>query len=221
MTPELTTCHDFRKRAFESGLDRRSIPEPPSFREHAANCAACRDWLESERQLDSLISAWAGELPRIDLADSILNARLQSVSPASVPQKLRFSRRRLGLLVGTLAASLLLILSRIPDTRSPSFIDQFAQSTDPTESAPVESIVSSLRNVVEQTQLPSGSSFALMRSESLLPDLQVGSLELQATTTPALSSTGWTEVRRELQPLESEVKQALDFIWSALPEDES
>lgn len=219
-------CHALRKLFLESRIAGEDSA-PSAFDAHCVGCPDCRRWQDEQVRFDALVATWVTDVPSIDLSDSILEAHLRTLASSTLPSIAtadphygRFIRRRLVAFLGALAASLVFLVPRMENLPSISVVSAPSLSQEAVDAAPVESIVSSLRNVVANTSLPPGSSLALIPSSEVLSDWRVGSIELQPTADAALPTSDWTDVRRELEPLETEVKQALGFIWQALPQEE-
>lgn len=224
-------CHAYRNHFTQASFQRTPLSKEndSDLAAHREACADCRRWTTEQHRLDEIITHWAADIPSIELTDRIVNAFRHSENlpqssdsrkTTAVSRKLSLSRRGLATLVVTLAASLLLVIPQLSiGLRQKDDRSQLA-SRDTLESGPVESIVSSIRNVVGNVTASPSAAASRLPASSLVPDWQVGTIQFTRSDAAAFPAPRWADLREDLQPLESEVKQAFDFIWSALPEDE-
>lgn len=77
------TCDEFELRLDEA-LDRREPLSAAEFAPHMAKCSACQRAFEGAKLLSEAIVASRANLPRIDLADRVLEWKQAEVRPQSV-----------------------------------------------------------------------------------------------------------------------------------------
>ena len=229
-------CHEYRNHLTQASLNRLPLAADweSALAAHHETCTECRQWAAEQLELDRFIAAWAqetltGKTPSVDLTDRITAAVLHDLQPQATSvskdqriaaRKLSFSRTGLAALLATLAASLLFVLPQL-SLNLPQVFNQSQFASDETlDSDPVVSIVSSVRNVVGNVAATPSTAVAKLPSSSFIPNWQVGTIQFSGSDSTRFPTPRWADVREDLQPLESEVKQAFDFIWSALPPEE-
>lgn len=224
-------CQDYRNDVIRTAFD----PEPiasglePAINAHREQCADCRRWTDEQLKLDRCITDWVQQIPAVDLTQSVVATYLReetirgtsdSKEQKFAARKLAISRRGLAALVATIAATLVFAVSQTSFELRQVFDHSQVVTQDHSESDPVTSIVSSVRNVVDNVASTPATAVAKLPQTSLIPDLQVGTLQYTREETSTIPAPRWANVREDLQPLETEVRQAFSFIWSALPEEE-
>ncbi len=234
-------CHEYRNHLTQASLSRLplAVDRDSALAAHHETCTECRQWAAEQLELDRFITAWVqetftgqsttGETPAVDLTDRITAAALHELQPQAssasknqsiASRKLSFSRTGLAALLATLAASLLFVLPQLSLNLPQTFNQSQLASDDTLDSDPVVSIVSSVRNVVGNVAATPSTAVAKLPSSSFIPNWQVGTIQFSGSDNTRFPTPRWADVREDLQPLESEVKQAFDFIWSALPPEE-
>ncbi len=204
-------CHEFRRQSARFSAEVQFDTPGSPFAIHGESCAECRGWAQRELELDTLILDWNSQPSTVNLENQILaawhaeSAARQSVSPqpgrTSAPRPpFPVSTRRLISLVGALAATLVLALPQLTIERSTSPFPAEITGLISPEIAPVEALVNSVQNAVDQLASASPPPLSLSASTTLLPDWNAGTLPLPVNSN-STSLSEWTEISQALEPL--------------------
>ena len=233
------------ERALQEQLDQRAPPDCSEWETHLAQCESCRSLRERYVTLHEATLAWRRLVPAVNLAAAVLTD-LESETPRSrtaaprpepstpatvrrVATRLHLSRSILTLAMGGLAAAVLAASTPLPGPHPTASHPTAVHRTGTLPGRGLELAALDSAPPLQNLILSAQAAYSSLAVET------AGALEEAALFWP--SRPGWHPptrdaerpllpngeefidgVRRELQPLESGLGTALDFLWSRLPD---